>query len=170
MDLPSVLVVGSELECRRTLADVLGLWGAEGIFASTISEARKILLERAIGLVFCESHLPDGGFTELLDAAASKTFPVRLVAILHDGNEYGNAIRLGAFEAILVPCQRSDIQWAIIQATHAEQKSPPDLEGLSNPEDAVQGSIHGAGSSLPSQMAVEHKEVARNNAPLLRRP
>jgi DNA-binding NtrC family response regulator len=126
----------------------------EGIFASTISDARKILLEQSIGLVFCESHLPDGGFTGLLDAAASRTFPLRLVAILHDGNEYANAIRLGAFEAILVPCQRSDIQWVIIQATHAGQESPPHLEGLSNSEDSVQGSIMER-SSLPSQIARE---------------
>jgi DNA-binding NtrC family response regulator len=155
MDSPSVLVVGSDPECRRTLGNVFGQWGVEGIFVSTISDARKILLEQSIGLVFCESHLPDGGFTDLLDAAASKTFPVRLVAILHDGNEYANAIRLGAFEAILVPCQRSDIQWAIIQARHAEQKSPPDLEGLRNPEDSVQGSIPETRSSLPSQIAGE---------------
>jgi DNA-binding NtrC family response regulator len=133
------------------LTDVLGFWGVEGIIVSTISEARRILLEHPIGLVFCESHLPDGGFTDLLDTAASKTFPLRLVAIIHDGNEYANAIRLGAFEAIVVPCQRSDIQWVIIQATHAEQESPPDLEGLGNRED----SAHEAGSSLPSRIARE---------------
>jgi DNA-binding NtrC family response regulator len=146
MDLPSVLVVGSDPECRRNLADVLGLWGLESIFASTISEARNILLAQPIGLVFCESHLPDGGFADLLDAAASRTPPVRLVAMLHDGNEYASAIRRGAFEAIPVSCHRPDIQWVIIQATHAEQKSPS--ERLSNPEDFVQGSIHGAGSLL----------------------
>jgi DNA-binding NtrC family response regulator len=134
------------------VADVLGFWGVEGTFASTISEARKILLEQPIGLVFCESHLPDGGlFTDLLDAATSKTFPLRLVAILHDVNEYANAIQLGAFEAIVAPCQRSDIQWVIIQATHAEQESPPDLEGLGNRED----SAYEAGSSLPSRITRE---------------
>lgn len=132
MDLPSVLVVGSDPECRRILADVLGLWGVEGIFASTISDARKILLERSIGLVFCKSHLPDGSFTDLLDAAVSRTPPVRLVAILQDEDEYANAMRLGAFEAILSPCRRPDIQWVIIQAAQAAQKSPPYLEGLAN--------------------------------------
>jgi DNA-binding NtrC family response regulator len=127
----------------------------EGIFASTISDARKILLERRIGLVFCESHLPDGGFTELLDPGASRTFPLRLVAILHDANEYANAIRRGAFEAIVVPCQRSDIQWVIIQAMHAKQKSSPDIEGLSDLEDSAQSSIRDAGSSLPCLIARE---------------
>jgi DNA-binding NtrC family response regulator len=145
MDLPSVLVVGSDPECHRILADVLGRWGVQGLFASTISDARKTLLEQSIGLVFCESRLPDGGFTDLLDAAASRTFPLRLVAILHDGNEYANAIRLGAFEAIPVPCQRSDIQWVIIQARHAEEKSPPDRRGLNSPPDSEQSSIQQPG-------------------------
>jgi DNA-binding NtrC family response regulator len=141
MDLPSVLLVGADPECRRTLADVLGHWGVEAIFVSTISDARKILLEQSIRLVFCENYLPDGSLTDLLDAAASKTPPVRLVAILQNGNEYANAMRLGAFEAILAPCRRPDIQWVIIQAAHAEQKSPPNLESLSS-EDSAGRSIH----------------------------
>lgn len=156
MDLPSVLVVGSDPECRRTLADVLGLWGMEGIFTSTISDARKIQLEQSFGLVFCESHLPDGGFTDLLDAAVSRTFPLRLVAILHDVNEYANAIRLGAFEAILVPCQRSDIQWVIIQATLAERKIPLDLTQRHE-------------SSLPiSDLPGNYEKVAGSDGPLRR--
>lgn len=146
MDLPSVLVVGSDPESRRTLADVLGLWGVEGIFVSTISDAGKILLEQPIGLVFCENYLPDGGLTDLLDVTASRTPPVRLVAILHDENEYANAMRLGAFEAVLTPCRRPDIQWVIIQATHAAQKSTPYLEGPANHKDSVQGPTRGAGS------------------------
>lgn len=125
---PSVLVVGSDPECRKTLTDVLGLWGMEVSLVSTIAEARKLLLEQPITLVFCESDLPDGGLTDLVDAAASKRRPARLVAILHNANDYADAIREGAFEGILVPCQRPDIQWAIIQATLAERRSPPDLE------------------------------------------
>jgi DNA-binding NtrC family response regulator len=155
VDLPSVLLVGSDSECRRTLADVLRFWGMEGMFASTISEARTILLEQPIGLVFCESHLPDGGFPELLEAGASRKFAFRLVAMVHDVDEYANAMRRGAFEAILVPCQRSDIQWVVIQATHAGQKSTPGLEGLSNLEESVPGAIDEAGRSVPSQIAQE---------------
>ncbi len=169
MDLPSVLVVGSDPECRRTLTDVVGPWGLGTIFTSTISEAKKILLEQSIGLVFCENHVLDGGLTDLLDAATSKTPPVRLVAILRDVNEYTKAIRLGAFEAILIPCRRPDIQWVIIQATLAEQKIPPHLEPPSSPEDSAQGSSPGTGGSLPiSDPPGDCKEVARSTGPLLR--
>jgi DNA-binding NtrC family response regulator len=156
MDLPSVLVVGSDLGCRQTLADVLGAWGVGVIFASTISESRNILLEHSIRLVFCEKHLPGGTFTDLLDAAASRTPPVRVIAILHDVNEYTNAIRLGAFEAILVPCRRSDVQWVIIQAALAEHKVPPDL-------------MQGDESSLPiSDLLGNNKKVAGGDGPLRR--
>jgi DNA-binding NtrC family response regulator len=133
MDQPSVLVVGSDQECRRTLTDVLGLWGMGVSFVSTIAEARTILLEQPITLVFCESDLPDGGLTDLMNAAASKRRPVRLVAILHNANDYADAIRVGAFEAVLVPCRRPDVQWAIIKATLAERRTPQDYEDPSNP-------------------------------------
>jgi DNA-binding NtrC family response regulator len=142
MGLPSVLVVGSDLECRRTLTDVLGLWGMEGSFVSTIAEARKTLLEQPVTLVFCESNLADGGLIDLVEAAASRRSPVRLVAILHDADRYSDAIREGAFEAVLVPCQRPDVQWAIIQATLAERRTPQEFEGHNNPgEDSVRGEV-----------------------------
>lgn len=125
MGLPwRVLVVCCNTDCRRTLAEVLGLWHAEVISASMIGEARKILAEHPISLVLCESHLPDGSFADLLDATASRKPAVRLIAILQDDKEYADAIRRGAFDAILVPCRRSDAQWVIIQAMR-EEKSPP---------------------------------------------
>lgn len=152
MDLPSVLVVGSDPECRRTLTDVLRPWGMEGIFVPMIAEARKILLEQSIALVFCERHLADGGLTELRNAIASRRLPVRLVAILHEADEYADAIREGAFEAILVPCRRPDVQWAIIKATLAEQSAARDLEASSNPgSDSVPSSSLPAGNSLSGQ-------------------
>ncbi len=151
MGLPSVLVVGSDPDCRQTLTDVLGLWGMEGSFVSTIAEARKTLLEQPVTLVFCESNLADGGLTDLVEAAASKRSPVRLVAILHDADDYADAIRVGAFAAVLVPCRRPDVQWAIIQATLAERRTPQAFEGQNSPgEDSVQASVQAAEGSLPS--------------------
>ena len=145
---PSVLVVGSDPECRRTLTDVLGLWGMGVSFVSTIAEARKILLEQPVTLVFCESDLPDGSLTDLVDATASKRRPVRLVAILHNADDYADAIRVGAFEAVLVPCRRPDVQWAIIKAMLAERAAPPDLEVPHEPgEDSIRRSTRVAGNS-----------------------
>jgi DNA-binding NtrC family response regulator len=140
MALPSVLLVSSNPDCRQTLTDVLRLWGMEGSFVSTIAEARKMLLEQPITLVFCERNLADGGLTDLAEAAASKRSPVRLVAILHDVNDYAEAIQEGAFAAVLAPCQRPDVQWAIIQATLADRRAPQEFEGQRDPsEDSMQG-------------------------------
>jgi DNA-binding NtrC family response regulator len=153
MDLPSVLVVGSDSDCRRTLTEVLGLWGMGGSFVSTIAEARKMLLEPPITLVFCERGLPDGGLTDLVDAAASKRPPARLVAVLHDADDYANAIREGAFEAVLIPCRRPDVQWAIIQATLAERRTPHEFDGLGDSgADAMQSSV-AAENSRPTEEA-----------------
>jgi DNA-binding NtrC family response regulator len=151
MDLPSVLVVGCNADCRQTLTDVLGLWGMEGSFVSTIAEARKTLLEHPVTLVFCESGLPDGGLTDLAEAAASRRPPVRLVAILHDADDHADAIQEGAFAAVLVPCRRPDVQWAIIQATLAERRTLQEYEGQSNlGEDSLHGSVQAAEDSSPN--------------------
>jgi DNA-binding NtrC family response regulator len=148
MALPSVLVVGSDPECRQTLTEVLGLWGMGAMFVPTLAEARKTLLEQRITLIFCESNLPDGGRTDLIDAAASKRPVARLVAILHSAEDYAEALREGAFEAVLAPCQTTDIQWAIIKATLAERRTPQDCEDPSHPgSDSVPSSSPTAADS-----------------------
>src|SRR6516164_5106866 len=59
--LPSGLVVSSDDEVRKTLAESLGECGLESIFSSTVSEGRIAMTGRAVFLVFSEEWLPDGG-------------------------------------------------------------------------------------------------------------
>ena len=111
-----VLVVCSDPECWNMLLGVIKDYGLEASAAANIRQARTHLQQPDLSLVLCESNLPDGSFRDLFDASACRTSPLRFVVLVRDEEDYSEAMRLGAFEAIPTPCRRSDIQWTMIHA------------------------------------------------------
>lgn len=117
MDWPgAVLIVCSDPECSSMLLGVIKDYGLEASAAADIRQARPHLQKPDLSLVLCESNLPDGSFRDLFDASALRTSPLRFVVLLRDEDDYSEAMRLGAFEAIPTPCRRSDVQWTMIRA------------------------------------------------------
>jgi DNA-binding NtrC family response regulator len=111
-----VLVVCSDPECCSMLLGVIKDYGLEASAARNIRQARTHLQEPNLLLVLCESSLPDGSFRDLFDASALRTSPLRFVVLVRDEEDYSEAMRLGALEAIPTPCRRSDVQWTMIHA------------------------------------------------------
>jgi len=74
-----ILVVSSDLESRRHLANILTQQGLDPICASAVSETLNILRTEEVGLVFCDAHLSDGNYRDLLAAQRSFKSRVRLV-------------------------------------------------------------------------------------------
>jgi DNA-binding NtrC family response regulator len=122
-----ILIACSDRAWAQTLCDILGAWGAQVICTDTIREAKTILGEQAMSVVFCEQNLADGSFHVLLGTLASRTPPVRLVAMVHDAEEHCEALRSGAFDAIPIPCRRSEVQWMVVNALR-DAVSPFDYE------------------------------------------
>jgi DNA-binding NtrC family response regulator len=118
-----VLVVCSDPECSSMLLGVIKDYGLEASATRNIRQARAHLQEPDLALVLCESSLPDGSFRDLFDASAWRTSPLRFVVLVRDEEDYSEAMRLGAFEAIPTPCRRSDIQWTMIHALR-QQENP----------------------------------------------
>jgi len=112
-----ILIACCSTSPRETIAEILRGWGADVVFAANVDEAQKILNEQTMSLVFCEADIVNGTFRDLLDAISRSRAAARLVALVHDEGGYRKAIQAGAFEAIPIPCQRSDVQWAVIRAT-----------------------------------------------------
>jgi DNA-binding NtrC family response regulator len=83
-----------------------------------LREAVETLRKEPVGLVFCDKSLPDGTYRDLLTAARGLTTRVRVVVTSHqaDWDEYLEAMRLGAFDVIAVPCRPTDVEWMVIQA------------------------------------------------------
>jgi len=112
-----VLVACANPGCCRILTAVLGDWGFEVALASSAKTAVSVVDGTdEIELVFCDASPADGGFGDLLSAIARRKPPPRLVALIQKEDDYSEAIRLGAFDALPLACQRSDVQWMMINA------------------------------------------------------
>ncbi len=133
-----VLIVSADLETLRTLSNVLSQWALEPICCSTVSEAQAALSEQVVPLVFCEDHLADGSFREVLRAAEFAGPRVRVVVTTRNGCR-NEAFRLGAFNVISCPCQISDVQQTIFRAM---QKADPVCQN-------APGSITAESNSIP---------------------
>lgn len=121
-----VLVVSSDLENRRNLSKILLKDGLDPLCVSTLRECQEILAGRRIALVFCDAHVTDGSYEDLLAAHRSKESKPRVVITsLHaNWDEFRKAIRLGAFDVISSPCRPTDVEWMIIQAKRDERNRP----------------------------------------------
>jgi len=118
-----VVVVSSDLALRHHLARVLANLGVHPVPISTLRECREILAQEKVGLVFCDLHVADGNYQELLAVYPESDDRPRVVVTSGsaDWDEYKEAMRCGAFDIISVPCRNTDVEWMVIQAKRAER-------------------------------------------------
>jgi DNA-binding NtrC family response regulator len=109
-----ILVIASDPETRRALSSILQTEGLKPVQASQLSEGRALLQSQTVGMVFCERHLADGSYLDLLPAA--QTVPVVVTSRLADWDEYLEALRNGAVDLIASPFKKSDVTSALAQA------------------------------------------------------
>jgi DNA-binding NtrC family response regulator len=121
---PSQIVVASaDLEARRSLMRILTQQGFEPIATSTVRECLQIMGSDDVALLFCDRHLADGSYRDVLSACRSQKTRVRVVLTSrhHEWDEYLEAMRLGAFDVIASPCRSTDVEWMILQARRDER-------------------------------------------------
>jgi DNA-binding NtrC family response regulator len=113
-----ILVIASDPETRKALSSILQTQGLKSVQASQLSEGRAMLESQPVGMVFCERHLADGTYLDLLPAAQTKSgnVPVVVTSRLADWDEYLEALRHGAVDLIATPCKKSDVTSALAQA------------------------------------------------------
>jgi len=116
-DKPEILVIASDPETRKALSSILQTEGLKSVHASQLSEGRALLASQRVGMVFCERHLADGSYLDLLPAAQTKAgnVPVVVTSRLADWDEYLEALRHGAVDLIASPCKKSDVASALAQ-------------------------------------------------------
>jgi len=115
---PEILVIASDPETRKALSSILQTEGLRPVQASQLSEGRALLASQQVGMVFCERHLADGSYLDLLPAAQtnkSGNIPVVVTSRLADWDEYLEALRHGAVDLIASPCKKSDVTSALAQ-------------------------------------------------------
>lgn len=124
MNVPwQILVASSDLESRRNLMQTLSRQGLDPIGVSNLAECQDTLTTEKVGLIFCDRHLADGTYRDLLERTRTSTEKIRVVVTSRhpDWDEYLEAMRNGAFDVIASPCRPTDVEWMVIQARRDER-------------------------------------------------
>jgi len=106
------LIISSDPQSIQALADILSRCGVEQFVCSTVGKAKVIMAGHPIGLVFCEEHLLDGDYNDILEEAerTATSIPVVVTSRAGDWDSYLNAMRLGANDYIVFPYRRGDVE------------------------------------------------------------
>jgi len=118
-----IVVVSSDLESRRHLAGILTKLGLDPVCVPTLKDCHEHLSGRTAGLVFCDPHVTDGSYKDLLGAYRTKDSRPRVVVTSRfaDWEQFKEAMRCGAFDVIASPCRPTDVEWMVIQAKRDER-------------------------------------------------
>jgi two-component system, OmpR family, response regulator len=109
----NALLVDDEQEICLLLSNMLRRAGAECVFAHSVEEGRKALLDTHFDVVFLDVHLPDGLGYELvpeIKAAYPETFSIAISALDTEGPR---ALEAGADLFIPKPFNRVTIMTSI---------------------------------------------------------
>ena len=148
-----VVVVSSDLAVLHHLAGILASLCVDAVCTSTLRECREILARRRIGLVFCDFHVADGNYEDLLAAYPQPDDRPRVVVISAsaDWDEDKEVMRCGAFDLISAPCRPTDVEWMVIQAKRAERGAErPGPARVEAPELAKAASASASGAKSGS--------------------
>jgi DNA-binding NtrC family response regulator len=128
-----ILVASADLECRRMLISALHRDGLDPICASTVGECREIVTrEERIGLVFCDRHLADGDYRDVLNVFRPRKPAAHVVVTApeFDWDAYLEAMRLGAFDVIASPCRPTDVEWMVSQSRRNQRNELKQALGI----------------------------------------
>jgi DNA-binding NtrC family response regulator len=121
---PSGLVVSSDDEVRRKLAQVLRQCALAPVLASTVAESQMVLAGHEISVVVCNDRMDDGKYEDIvkLVVRSEATVPVIVVSRTGDLQEYLTAVRGGAFDYLVYPPIPGDLQETIRNALLGQQR------------------------------------------------
>jgi len=112
------LVVSSDEEVSRKLAESLGQCGLRPLFASTVVESRTALAEREILVILSNESLADGTYEDIANLLLRSDTGIPLVVVSRTGEwpEYLRAVDHGAFDYMAYPPLSEYLERAIRSA------------------------------------------------------
>jgi DNA-binding NtrC family response regulator len=114
------LLVSPRLEVRKPLLQVLESLGADVFACSSRAQAEEVLAHQRFEVVFCDEHLPDGSYADLIHADHFENQIPRVVVATRVGEWelYFEATRKGAFDVVRAPWYAADVEMTVIRALH----------------------------------------------------
>lgn len=128
------LVVSPELEARKPLLRTLEALQVDTVVCAARIQAEEILRRKAVDIIFCDEHLPDGGYSDLVHATCGSSGGPRVVVTTRTGDWdlYFAALDKGAFDVIRCPCYPQDVEMTIVRfLTEDGSQVPSTLEPIS---------------------------------------
>lgn len=111
------LVVSPELETRKPLLRALESLKVDVVVCGRREQAEDALSRASFDIVFCDEHLPDGSYADLIQGEHwDEKAPRVIVTTTHgDWDLYFQALTKGAFDVIRCPYYATDIEMALIR-------------------------------------------------------
>jgi len=105
------LVVSPRMEVRKPLLQVLENLSADVISCSNLQQAEEVLAQQSFDIVFCDEHLPDGSYGDLIHADHFDHKIPRVIVATRVGEWelYFEAMRKGAFDVVRAPWYATDV-------------------------------------------------------------
>jgi len=121
------MVVSPRLEVRKPLLQVLESLSTDVIACSSLAQASEVLSHRSFDVVFCDEHLQDGSYSDLIHADHFERRIPRVIVATRVGEWelYLEATRKGAFDVVRSPWHATDVEMSVIRALHEEQGTHP---------------------------------------------
>jgi DNA-binding NtrC family response regulator len=119
-----VLVLSPYLEIRRSLRQALEALSTDVTVCSNREQADEVLSKQSFELVFCDCHLPDGSYSDLIHPChwAHRT-PRVAVVVRKGGRELcADALGKGAFAVLQWPGCITDLELAVLRAKREEER------------------------------------------------
>ena len=117
-----ILVVSARLENRSVLLRVFEGLNLNVLVCSTLVQAREVLANRPVALIFCDETLPDGTYRDLFDLRETELKTFRVVVTMTSGTWEGylEAIRRGVFDVLQFPFTPTDVELSLIHSVRED--------------------------------------------------
>jgi DNA-binding NtrC family response regulator len=123
---PRVLVLSPHFEVRQSLLRTLEGFSADVIACAAVTQAVEVLSRQPVDLVFCDEHLTDGSYSDLIDPSRSEHKSLRVVVVAGTGEWefYFDAVGKGAFDVVRSPWYATDVEMVVIRAMREVTSAP----------------------------------------------
>lgn len=117
------LLVSPSLEVRRPLLHVLEGLSTDVVCCATLVQAEEVLARQSFEAVFCDEHLLDGSYVDLIHSDHFEGRIPRVIVATRFGewDLYLEALRKGAFDVVRSPWHATDVEMTVIRALREEE-------------------------------------------------
>jgi DNA-binding NtrC family response regulator len=123
LQIPAGLVVSSDQEVRRQLAQVLRQCALVPVLAASVADSTTAQLRNQISIVVCDDRLDDGTYEDIVKLVVRSEAKVPVIVVSQTGEwpEYLAAMCGGVFDFLAYPPVAEDLQRIIQHALRGRQ-------------------------------------------------